>query len=240
MGFDAIVFVASIVAGAIASVAGFGIGSVLTPLLALRLGMRAAVAAVSISHLIGTALRFWILRQHVDRRVLVTFGVASGVGGLAGALFQARASNVALTRVLAALLLFAGLSELFGIVRSIRLGRVGAWMVGALSGLFGGLVGNQGGIRSAGLLAFDVDKTSFVATATAVALIVDGVRMPVYAVTAGRDLVDAWLVILIATAGVVVGTVAGSRVLRQMPERTFRRLVAMLLLVLSAWLFIRP
>jgi uncharacterized membrane protein YfcA len=237
MIFGAVVFVASIAAGGIAAVAGFGIGSVLTPLLATRLGMHGAVAAVSISHLAGTALRFWLLRQHVDRRVLVTFGIASGAGGLAGALLQARTSNSALTLVLAALLLFAGLSELLGIVRTVRLGRIGAWTAGALSGLFGGLVGNQGGIRSAGLLAFDVDKTSFVATATAIALIVDGVRMPVYAMTAGSDLLAAWPTILLATAGVLAGTVAGGRLLRRIPDRIFRRVVAVLLLVLAAWLF---
>jgi len=239
MGFEMLAFVAAVAAGAIASVAGFGIGSVLTPLLALRLGMRVAVAAVSVPHLIATALRFWLLRRHLDRRVLLTFGIASGAGGLAGALFQPHASNVVLTRLLASLLLFAGLSELFGLVRAIRLGRTGAWMTGALSGLFGGLVGNQGGIRSAGLLAFDVDKTSFVATATAIALIVDGVRMPVYAVTAGRDLAVAWPLILIATIGVVVGTLAGSRLLHRIPERTFRRVVAVLLLALAAWLLAR-
>src|SRR5262249_32418367 len=126
MGFASLVVAASFAAGALASVAGFGIGSILTPLLAVRLGMRVAVAAVSVSHLAGTALRFWLLRRHVDRRVLATFGIASGIGGLAGALFQARASNAALTRLLGALLLFAGLSEAFGIVRAIRLGRVGA------------------------------------------------------------------------------------------------------------------
>jgi uncharacterized membrane protein YfcA len=239
MGYDVLVFAASCAAGAIASVAGFGIGSVLTPLLAIRLGMRTAVAAVSISHLAGTALRFWLLRRHVDRRVLVTFGIASGLGGLAGALFQARASNSVLTLLLAALLSFAGLSELFGIVRAVRLGRAGAWVAGALSGLFGGLVGNQGGIRSAGLLAFDVEKTSFVATATAIALIVDGVRMPVYALTAGAELATAWPLIVIATVGVLAGTVAGGRLLRRIPDRVFRRIVAVLLLALAAWLFTR-
>lgn len=239
MTFHALVLIVSIAAGGIASVAGFGIGSVLTPLLALDLGMRGAVAAVSIPHLAGTALRFWLLRQHVERRVLVTFGVASGIGGLLGALFHSRASNAVLMLLLASLLTFAGLSELFGLVRRIRLGRAGAWMAGVLSGLFGGLVGNQGGIRSAGLLAFDVDKTSFVATATAIALIVDGVRMPVYAITAGRDLIDAWPLILIATSGVLAGTIAGGRLLRRIPERTFRRLVAVLLLALAAWLFTR-
>jgi uncharacterized membrane protein YfcA len=166
--------------------------------------------------------------------------VASGAGGLAGAILHARVSNNGLTIVLAVLLAFAGLSELFGIVRAIRVGRTGAWIVGALSGVFGGLVGNQGGIRSAGLLAFDVDKRSFVATATAVALIVDGVRMPVYAVTAGRALVEAWPTIVLATAGVLTGTVLGTRLLVSVSERVFRKAVAVLLLALAAWLLTLP
>ena len=51
---------ASLAAGAIAAVAGFGIGSLMTPLLAFVVGMKLAVAIVSIPHLVGTALRFWL------------------------------------------------------------------------------------------------------------------------------------------------------------------------------------
>ena len=47
----------AVLAGAIASVAGFGIGSVLTPLLAARLGTKLAVAAVSVPHFAGTVFR---------------------------------------------------------------------------------------------------------------------------------------------------------------------------------------
>jgi uncharacterized membrane protein YfcA len=57
-----------VLAGTIASVAGFGIGSVLTPLLAVRAEAKLAVAAVSIPHVVGTAVRFWLLRGDVDRR----------------------------------------------------------------------------------------------------------------------------------------------------------------------------
>src|SRR5262249_44587442 len=59
LGLGALVLLVAVAAGAIASVAGFGIGSLLTPLLAWPLGTRLAVAAVSIPHLVGTALRFW-------------------------------------------------------------------------------------------------------------------------------------------------------------------------------------
>jgi hypothetical protein len=47
-----------------------------------------------------------------------------------------------------------------------------AWIAGAMSGFLCGLVGNQGGCGSAALLGFDLSKQSFVATATAVTLVV--------------------------------------------------------------------
>src|SRR5437667_12213684 len=108
--FDLVVAVVAAIAGAIAGVAGFGIGSLLTPLMSVRYGTRLAVAIVSIPHLIGTAYRFVTLHEHVDGTVLIRFGVLSAIGGLVGALLNARANSPALTMVFAALLLFAGLS----------------------------------------------------------------------------------------------------------------------------------
>ncbi|HKO01037.1 MAG TPA: hypothetical protein VJ032_05065, partial [Thermoanaerobaculia bacterium] len=74
-GFDLLAFAVALLAGSIASVAGFGIGSILTPFLGLQIGVKLAVAAVSIPHVIGTAIRFWTLRDKLDRRVLGTFGL---------------------------------------------------------------------------------------------------------------------------------------------------------------------
>src|SRR5689334_24115995 len=87
--FLALLAVVAILAGAIASVSGFGIGSLLTPVLAMRVGTKLAVAAVSLPHLAATALRFGLLRQHVNRRLLWSFGLMSAAGGLAGALLHA-------------------------------------------------------------------------------------------------------------------------------------------------------
>ncbi len=86
--FDALVAIVSVVAAAIASVAGFGIGSLLTATFGVRVSTNVAVAAVSIPHLAGTALRFWMMRKSVDRRVLLSFGLTSAAGGLTGALLQ--------------------------------------------------------------------------------------------------------------------------------------------------------
>ena len=228
-----LLFVAAIVAGAIAALAGFGIGSVLTPLLALSVGTKEAVVAVSIPHLVATALRFWNLRSAIDRTVFRNFGIASAAGGLLGALLGSRFSSPVLGYILGVLLVFAGLTSLIGISQQMRFGQKAAWLGGAVSGVLGGLVGNQGGIRSAALLGFNLQARAFVATATAIALIVDGARMPVYFFSSPATLERLWLSIIAMVAGGAIGTIAGGRVLSRIPELYFRRLVSLLILALG-------
>lgn len=237
--FELLLAASAILAGAVAAVSGFGIGSILTPVLAQQVDTKLAVAAVSIPHIVGTAFRLWLLGGTPDRRVLWSFGVTSAAGGLIGALLHARLSSPPLTIVFGALLLFVGISGLTGLASRLRFDGVAAWIAGAVSGFFGGLVGNQGGIRSAALFGFEMQKTTFVATATAIGLFVDAARMPVYFWTAHGALAPLAAAIALATAGVVVGTLAGNRLLDRMPERTFRPMVAALVGALGAYMIVR-
>jgi uncharacterized membrane protein YfcA len=239
MMFDLAAAVLGTIAGAIAAVSGFGIGSLLTPLLAWRYDTKVAVALVSVPHFVGTVFRLVGLWNRVDRRVLVRFGMMSAAGGLAGALLQARANSPALTIVFAVLLLFAGVSQLVGLGERMRFGGTLAWIAGAVSGFFGGLVGNQGGIRSAALMGFALTKEEFVATATAIGVIVDVVRLPVYLATQGGDMRTALGTLLSATVGVLVGTFWGVRALRRIPEPVFRRGVAALIVLLGVYMLLR-
>ncbi|MEO6210546.1 MAG: sulfite exporter TauE/SafE family protein [Gemmatimonadaceae bacterium] len=236
MTFHILLALLAVLAGAVASVVGFGIGSLLTPLLAVRIGTQLAVAAISIPHVFATALRFWRLRAHIDRRVLVNFGVTSAAGGLTGALFHSFATNRALALVFGAILIFVGTSELSGLASRMRFSGPVAWIAGAVSGVFGGLVGNQGGIRSAALLGFDVERQAFVATATAIGLVVDAARMPVYFATQWRALSAIWPLVLIATVGALAGTLVGVPMLRRIPEKLFRRIVAVILILLGVYM----
>jgi uncharacterized membrane protein YfcA len=108
-----------------------------------------------------------------------------------------------------------------------------AWTAGLSSGLFGGLVGNQGGIRSAALLGFQLSKAEFVATATAIGIIVDAARMPVYFATRMNDLLPFWPFIAVATLGVTAGTLLGKRLLSNVPESLFKRVVSGIILLLG-------
>ncbi|HLE55488.1 MAG TPA: sulfite exporter TauE/SafE family protein [Rhodothermia bacterium] len=205
-------------------------------MLALNAGAKVAVAAVSIPHLVGTAQRFWMLRAHVDRRVVLGFGIASAVGGLAGALVHVWVSSHVLAVAFGILVIVAGVSELTGWMRRVHWGRRSGWVAGAVSGALGGMVGNQGGIRTAALLSFDVPKESFVATATAIALFVDGARLPVYLATEWRDILSIWQSVVTATVAVVIGTALGTRVLGRVPQAMFRCVIAVFLIALGLYM----
>jgi uncharacterized protein len=239
MWFDAVLIIAGALAGFIAAVTGFGIGSLLTPVFALQVDTRLAVAAVSVPHLIGTALRFWLMRGGVDRRILWSFGLTSGTGGLAGAMLYGVASSRWLTILFGVLLLLAAASEISGLARRMRFRGWVAWVAGALSGMLGGLVGNQGGIRSAALIGFDLRKELFVGTATAIALFVDGARVPVYLYTQHEEMRAILLWIALAMAGVIIGTVIGSRALGRIPDVGFRRVLALMLAILGVAMLLR-
>ena len=237
--FLIVVAVVSTLAGATAAVAGFGIGSLLTPLIAIQLGTPAAVAVVAIPHAAATMLRAWRLRAAVDWKVFRHFGIWSAAGGLLGALLFARLSSPALTRVLGALLILTAVSGLTNWTRHVRLPAWAAWLLGLLSGFFGGVVGNQGGLRAGALLGLGMAPAAFVATSTMSGVIVDAARTPVYVLRSGAALASAWPIALIATAGTVIGTLVGERALFGLSPDRFRQIVAALVGVLGVWILSR-
>jgi len=77
-----------------------------------------------------------------------------------------------------------------------------------------------------------------VATATAVGLVVDAARMPIYLATEQQGLLRMSPLIAVATAGVVIGTITGTSLLARVPQSMFRSTVAVLLLALGAWMIV--
>jgi len=236
--FEIFVVLVSFLAGMTASVAGFGIGSLLIPLVSIRTGTKIAIALVSLPHFLGTALRFWLLKAKVNRKILIRFGLLSAIGGLAGALLHTFFVSDILRIVFSIMLIVAGTIGVLQISERLRFGKIGAAVAGFASGLFGGLVGEQGGIRSVALLNFDVEKEAFIATATATGLIVDAVRMPTYFLTQSNQISGFLFLIFLTSIPVLFGTLAGNVVLKRIPETFFKRTVSLLILVLGIFLLI--
>ena len=233
------VFVLAVLSGGTASIAGFGIGSLLTPLLAASFGTGTAVAAVAIPHAAATALRGWRLRNNIDWAVLRGFGLLSAAGGLIGALLYTRFSNDALTLILGLLLVSTAVATLADLPSRVHVGGVVVSLLGFLSGLFGGLAGNQGGLRAAAMLSLSLPPVRYIATATATAMLVDVVRTPIYVWRAGGELASLGVPLGVATVGVLIGTLLGERLLLGLSMRQFRYSIAALIGLLGVWLVVQ-
>ena len=196
------------------------------------------MAIVAVPHAVATTVRLVRLRDDIHWPTFKQFGVASAVGGLAGAALQPTLASDALTLVLAVLLLSAGTSEL--LKRTVPLPQTPFWRLtgGTLSGVFGGLVGNQGGIRAAALLGFQLETKALVATATASALLVDAARVPIYMYARGDVLMDTVPLWLAGTVGVVIGTFLGVPLLGRIPGPLYRQIVGGLLVLLGLSLLV--
>ena len=169
--FELAIVIVGFLAGITASVAGFGIGSFLIPLVSIQTGAKFAIALMSLPHFIGNSVRFWLLKSKINRRILIRFGLLSAAGGLIGALIHVFFVSNVLQIIFSSMLILAGILGVLQVSERLRLGKLSGSIVGFASGFFGGLVGEQGGIRSVALLGFDIEKEAFIATATATALI---------------------------------------------------------------------
>jgi uncharacterized membrane protein YfcA len=126
-----------------------------------------------------------------------------------------------------------------GLSEKLRFGKKSAWVAGGVSGMLGGLVGNQGGIRSAAMLNFSLERQAFVATATAIGVIVDGARMPIYFWADGKEILAHGDILLWGIAGVTLGTFLGYWVLQFLHEKLFRRIVSGCILALGIFMLWR-
>jgi len=215
------------------------------------MGPALAVAAVAPVHLFHNLGKFLLLRSHVDRRVLVRFGVPALAAAALGAWGLARLTDLpelgswslfGQTFAICPLKLVIGLSlavfsgwELLGGGGGIR--GVPLWTGGLASGLLGGLTGHQGAIRSAFFLGKDLPKETFIATGAAVACAVDITRIAVY-VQLFRSMGGSipWPVVGAGIAGAAVGLWVGRHGLKQISGEGFRKVVGVGLLVFGVLL----
>jgi len=234
-----LIMVLAVFAAVIAALAGFGIGSLITPALALTMPTKEAVALVTIPHLVATTLRFAMTWRDIDRTALKHFGLASAFGGLAGAALYAYTGDTSLTAIFGLLLIGGGISNLAGAARKIHWTKTGALGGGFASGFFGGLAGHQGGVRAIGLMSMGLSGRAFVATSTAVGVIIDVVRLPFYLTGRESFLPQNLTLLLVLTVGVSIGTIVGMKVLKRISPDKFIKIVALCIVLLGCSMVIR-
>lgn len=225
--------VAAFVAASLTLMTGFGLGTILTPVFLIFYDVKIAILIVAVVHLLNNLLKLSLFSRHVSLDILKRFGVLTLAGAFTGAFFQGRMDSSVVKILLGASLIFLGAKEVSGLGERLRLPRKIDFAGGFLSGLMGGFVGNQGAIRSAYLLNYNIPKEAFVATAAVIASVVDITRIPIYVIS-NRDVLSGNTALLaVVTASAFAGTMTGKKMLKKVSSKTFKQYVSVSIILIG-------
>jgi uncharacterized membrane protein YfcA len=241
-----IVCVVALLASGLTFFSGFGLGTLLLPAFALFMPLEQAVAATAVVHLLNGLFKLGLLYRHVDRDVLMRFGLPAMAAALLGAwllsaigalptlhAYTAFGHAFAITPIkltIGVLLLCFASFEIVPALRDLEFDRRWLPLGGALGGFFGGLSGMQGALRSAFLARSGLEKQAFVATGSAISTLIDLARLAVYAGTlaAAFGSLDHRL-LACAVLAAFAGAWIGNRLLKKTTLRALQRVVAAML-----------
>jgi uncharacterized membrane protein YfcA len=225
---------------------GFGLGTLLLPVMALFFPIDLAIALTAVVHALNNLFKCWLLGRHADGAVVVKFGLPAILAALLGAwllvylsdlpplltyqIFGREAHIMPVKLVVAVLMVVFAWFELRPRGASWALTPRYLPLGGVLSGFFGGLSGHQGALRSAFLIKAGLTKEGFIATGVVISLMVDIPRIAMYGVSLpGLHLAGNHLLLAVAVLAAFGGAWLGNRLLTKVTLRLVQFLVALML-----------
>ena len=229
---------------------GFGLGTLLMPVVALFFSIEIAIAMTAVVHLANNIFKVSLLGRDTHWGVLWRFGLPAVLAAFLGAwvlsglvadadvlqyeLLGYEGQTTVLNVVVGALILLFVILEFSPSFKRWTLPKVYLPLGGIVSGFFGGLSGHQGAFRSLFLLKAGLTKEEFVATGVMVAVAVDMARILVY----GQSFIShakeiQWPLVIAASVSAFAGALIGKKLLTKMKLQTVHALVAVLLLFVS-------
>lgn len=250
-----IVCIASLLASALTLFSGFGLGTLLMPVVALFFPLDLAIAMTAMIHLANNLFKIGLLGRKSEGSVLLKFGLPAIAAAFAGAAlltylgevkpiyeYQAFGSDrqvTVLKLIIGVLIVSFVVLELSPTFSKMALDRQWLPLGGIISGFFGGLSGHQGAFRSMFLIKAGLGKEAFVATGVVLAVMVDLSRLVIYGVnvSADGDAVE-WPLVIGASVSAFAGAYVGAKMLKKVTLLSIQLMVSALLIVVGAGLII--
>lgn len=228
-------------ASAIGTISGFGISTLMVPIMLFFLPYPETLLFVGVVHWFGDVSKIFIFKKGLNWKILLAFGIPGIIAAYIGAKLTFQISTIILSRIVG---IFLILYVAFITIRpkfKISPDSFTAFFGGAFSGLLGGLTGVGGGaIRAVILTAFNLQKEIYVFTTGIVGATVDASRIAGYFVGGTRInhilLTGLPFFILASFVGVELGKVMVDKI----PQDKFRFVVSFFLLIIGVKFAIFP
>lgn len=245
-----LVSMAALVASVLTFFSGFGLGTLLTPVMLIFFPVELAIALTGVVHLFNNLYKITLVGRHADLRVVKTFGIPAILASVLGAWLLVyfpvteviysynllgKKFDIYLLKLLVSIFLIVfALIDLLPYFKNLQFARNKLAFGGLFSGFFGGLSGHQGALRSAFLIKLGLSKEAFIGTAVVVSTLVDFTRLGVYFSQAdSAGLFNNTPMVAAATGAAVGGSYFGHIALKRVSLMFVQWLVAVLLILIS-------
>jgi uncharacterized membrane protein YfcA len=248
-----IVCIAALLASTLTLFSGFGLGTLLMPVIAIFIPVELAIATTALVHLANNLFKIGLVGRHAEKTVLLKFGLPAIALAFIGAALLTSLNDIKPIYEYEALgreFLISPIKLVIGLIIISMVALESAlfshttamdqkWLPigGAMSGFFGGLSGHQGAFRSMFLINAGLTKEAFVATSVVLAVRVDISRLVIY----GGDIlknssVVEWPLVVSASISAFVGAFIGAKLLKKVRLRSVQLVVSVLLVAVAAGL----
>lgn len=233
-----IFLLASFLAAIVATLAGFGSSTVLIPIALFFMNAKAAIFLVACFHLFSNTFKVRLFFKKIDFKTVIYFGIPSIVFAFLGALLISVLPVAIVKYAVGVFLIVFSVYTFFKPTFKLPENKLTALLGGSLSGLFAGLIGMGGAIRSTFLIAFNLPKEIYIGTSALIAFVIDLTRIPTYFFSGVvPDNSYYWLIPFMILSA-FLGVKTGKMLLGKVDQQTFRKIVLVMLLVVGIKLLI--
>ncbi|MDQ1252542.1 MAG: uncharacterized protein QG646_1663 [Euryarchaeota archaeon] len=229
-------FLASI----IGTLAGFGISTIMVPVLLLIFPLPQTLLLAGIVHWFNDVWKLILFREGIKWKLLLVFGIPGLVTSFVGSSLTLRIPRDTLSKALGFFLIVYVIFIIFN--RAFKLSQRLSVAVcgGALTGFFAGIFGIGGEINAVALSAFNLEKSIYIATAGAISFVIDSTRIATY-IMGGTGLEPSILSgFLIFVPVSLIGAVIGKKGIERIPQEKFRNFVAVFIFIFGLKLVLFP
>ncbi|OED34948.1 hypothetical protein AB832_06690 [Flavobacteriaceae bacterium (ex Bugula neritina AB1)] len=229
---------------------GFGLGTIMTPVLMIFFPVEIAIALTGLVHFFNNVFKLFLVGKNADKATLIRFGIPAVIAAFLGAwvllhipdveplfvyqMFGKTFEVYPVKFIISIVLIIFASMDLIPFFSKLQFGKDKLPLGGMLSGFFGGLSGNQGALRTAFLIKAGLSKQAFIGTAVVVSTFVDFTRLSVYASRIATSGIEENVTLVVcATLSAISGAYIGNILLKKVTLKFLQIVVAIMLILIS-------
>lgn len=235
MDFSFLLFLLlSLLAEVLGTVGGFGSSVFFVPFANIFIDFKSVLGVTAVFHLSSNISKLLLFKDGLDKRLLANIGIPAVVFVIIGGILSKYIDETVLQLSFAIFIIVTSLFFLLFKNFVIRATNRNAIAGGTMSGFLAGVLGTGGAVRGLTMVAFNIEKSVFVATSAAIDFAVDFSRTVVYFFNGYIRAEHTKYMVGLLVIG-FVGSWIGKQVLLRISQQWFKTIVLLLLLAVGLY-----